>query len=468
MDTELDQVIERKMQSAGTARPAITTFLNAVHRVAGGERGLISEQDIEPASSLPRLSELSAPSPKASAHLERLAVIKLNGGLGTSMGLDKAKSLIPLKGQETFLDFIARQILHLRRSNSKGFPAFYLMDSFATQRDTLEHLRKYQELAGQEQLDFLQSKVPKIDAGTYLPVSWPADPELEWCPPGHGDLYPSLLSSGLLERLLNRGVTCLFVSNSDNLGATVDLKLLEYFLNSGLSFLMEVAERTEADRKGGHLARHRKSGRFLLRELAQCPPGEQDAFQNISKHAFFNTNNLWIRLDHLKKELDQNGGALPLPLIRNTKTLDPKNSESPKVIQIESAMGAAIECFAQSGAMVVPRSRFSPVKTNADLLALRSDVYVVTDDSRLVLEPSRKGVPPRIDLDSTQYRLLERFDAFFSNGVPSLKNCEELKVCGPVRFEHGVVCEGNVAIVNPGKETRTLPGRRYRDEEVRL
>ncbi len=264
-NTPLEQAIEKKMTAAGMPLPTIKGFLHAVRKVQSGDNGMLPEKSIEPVPSLPSL-EASALEPAQGVEiLKQLAVIKLNGGLGTSMGLEKAKSLLRVKGSDTFLDFIARQILALRKGAKRPEPAFYLMDSFATQRETLGYLQKYPELKVEERLDFLQNMVPKLDAKTLEPISWPAQPDLEWCPPGHGDLYPSLLSSGVLDRLLEQGVIYLFVSNSDNLGATVDPRLLQYFAESGVSFLMEVAQRTAADRKGGHLARNRQSGRLLLR-----------------------------------------------------------------------------------------------------------------------------------------------------------------------------------------------------------
>src|SRR5437867_328564 len=276
---EVDDAIESRMRSAGIASPTIRAFLGAVHQVAAGETGLLPESAIEPVESLPKLEDLQQSNTDIRM-LRHLAVVKLNGGLGTSMGLDRVKSLIPVKGQETFLDFIARQIYHLRGRSNMAEPAFYLMNSFNTQKDTLDYLRKYPGLGEDGRVDFLQNMVPKIDAQTFLPICWPEQPDLEWCPPGHGDLYPALLSSGLLDRLLGRGVKYLFVSNSDNLGATVDLNLLRYFAEAGLSFLMEVAERTASDRKGGHLTRLRRSGRLALRESAQCPKQDESAFQD--------------------------------------------------------------------------------------------------------------------------------------------------------------------------------------------
>ena len=359
------QSIEEKMSHAQVATPVINAFLKSVERMAGGDTGLILEDSITPIESIPKLEDINQGSASAQL-LKSLAIIKLNGGLGTSMGLDKAKSLIAVKGVDTFLDFIARQVLNLHQASQSSGTAFLLMNSFSTQSDTLQYLsNKYPELFHAGEIDFLQSKAPKLAPDTYLPVSWPDNPDLEWCPPGHGDIYASLQGRGLIKKLLNQGIRYLFVSNSDNLGATADPALLHYFAQSGLSFLMEVAERTEADNKGGHLTRRRQDNRLVLRESAQCPPTEISCFQDTQKHRYFNTNNLWIRLDHLSEKLENETQGLTLPLIRNIKPVDPKISTSPQVLQIETAMGAAIECFDNSGAILVPRSRFFSSKNNS-------------------------------------------------------------------------------------------------------
>jgi UDP-N-acetylglucosamine pyrophosphorylase len=458
-----DAMIESKMQSAGIARPVINAFLKVVREALAGETGLSPESSIEPVSALPALAAVEQAEADHPDLLKKVAVVKLNGGLGTSMGLDRAKSLIVVKGAEAFLDLIARQILHLRQSTGSAEPLFYLMNSFSTQRDSLEHLRRHPALWSEGQLDFLQSKVPKLDAQTYEPARWPEEPELEWCPPGHGDFYPSLLASGLLDHLLNRGVRYLFVSNSDNLDATLEPALLGYFARSGLSFLMEVAERTPADQKGGHLARRRSDGRLILREGAQCPKEDQAHFQDIGKHRFFNTNNLWIQLEHLRVALERCAGALPLPLIKNVKNVDPRRPGSPRVVQLETAMGAAIQCFDRAGAIVVPRRRFAPVKTTAELLALRSDAYRVTEEYHLVLDDAGQGRPPVIELDERHYKVLADFERRFPHGPPSLAGCSRLKVSGDLVFEPGVVCRGTVELTNLSPETRSVPAGLYCD-----
>ena len=446
------------MRGAGLPEATVAAFSRAWHLAATGHAGLLPEEEILPASGIPSLADVRGDGADP-ALLDHLCVIKLNGGLGTSMGLDRAKSLIAVKDGLNFLDFIARQILSLRVLHGTHGPKFLLMDSYSTSADTLAHLARYPGLSTEGRLDFLQNKVPKLLADTLEPLDWPASPELEWCPPGHGDLYPSLLASGWLDGLAGEGIEYLFVSNSDNLGATVDLDLLGYFAASGLSFLMEVAERTPSDRKGGHLARRKSDGRLVLREIAQCPDGDLAAFQDIASHRFFNTNTLWLRVSDLRVALEENSGSLPLPLICNAKTADPRDPSSPKVLQLESAMGAAIECFAQSGAVLVPRTRFAPVKTTEDLLALRSDAYRTTDDSRIELAPEREGVPPDIALDPSHYKLLAGLEHGFGSHVPSLLRCTKLEVIGPWNFNADVICEGNVRFENSGTETvQTMAG----------
>jgi len=464
-------VIRQTMETADIARPAIAAFLDAVTRVQQGETGMIPESEIAPLPDATRFEDLPPASTDDAALLRELAVIKLNGGLGTSMGLAGPKTLLKVRGEDTFLDFIARQMLQLRKSSGGKHPAFLLMNSFSTRDESLAYLKKYPDLPNTDgSLDFVQSKVPKLDPETLLPVEWTSDESLQWCPPGHGDLYPSLLGNeNLLQRLLDEGIKYLFVSNADNLGATVDLRLLRHFADSGDAFLMEVAQRTASDRKGGHLARRNATGRLLLRESAQCPTADHEQFQDIDRHQFFNTNNLWIRLEAVRDALADGGGMISLPLIRNRKTVDPQDPDSPPVLQLESAMGAAIECFAQTSAVCVPRSRFAPVKTTNDLLGVRSDAYVtLEDDSVLQLASQRQGVPPRIDLDPEHYKLVDAFEEKFPHGPPSLVDCASLHVRGPVRFEPATLIEGEVTIQNTSGDVKSLPAGTHADTTVEL
>jgi len=449
---------ERKMRAAGVMEAAIGAFRHNYEALCREETGLIPESAIRPAEGLALFEPDEAGFDPAL--LARTVVIKLNGGLGTSMGLQKVKSVLEVRPGVNFLDLIVRQVRSLREASGAKV-RLLLMNSFSTSADTLDYLRKHDDggFAEAAEVELMQNQVPKIDEATLAPVEWPANPSHEWCPPGHGDLYPALIGSGWLDRLLAAGVKYAFVSNSDNLGAVLEPGLLKYFADSDAPFLMEVTRRTPADRKGGHLAVRAEDGRLLLREVAQCPDGDLDAFQDIERHRYFNTNSIWLRLDLLKERLAESGGVLPLPMIRNRKTVDPRDNNSTPVIQLEVAMGAAIECFEGSRAIEVPRSRFAPVKSSADLFALRSDAYAILDDGRVELVAARQGQPPVVKLDDS-YKLV---DAIESLGVPSLAACDEVKVEGPLRFADGVVLKGRVAFSSPAGDLRTVPAGTYVD-----
>jgi len=248
-------------------------------------------------------------------------------------------------------------------------------------------------------------------------------------------------------RLLDAGYHTAFVSNADNLGAVMDPAILGYFLARKLPFMMEVADRTEADRKGGHLAAT-PDGELLLRESAQCPPDDAAAFQDISRHRFFNTNNLWLNLRALRDILDRNEGILGLPMIRNTKTVDPRDPASPPVYQLETAMGSAIAVFAGAGALRVPKSRFAPIKKTNDLLDVRSDNYVLTRDFQVRANPARTLPRAVIDLDPQYYGFVDQFQERFRRGTPSLLACERLTVRGDIRFGREVQLSGCVELRN--------------------
>ena len=433
-----------KMRADGAQPVAVDTFRHYYERLRSGEAGVLREDELEPVVDVPAFEDL----PEGDAPLDEAVVIKLNGGLGTSMGMTKAKSLLELKDGMSFLDVAARQVLALRESSGARVP-LVLMNSFATREDSLAALRGYPELESDVPLDFIQNRVPKIDAEEFAPVSWPPNPEQEWAPPGHGDLYPALVASGMLDALLDRGYRWAFVSNSDNLGATLDERILAWLARDEVPFLMEVAERSEQDKKGGHLARRRDGSGLVLREIAQTADEDIDAFQDITRHRYFNANTLWVDLRALKDTLDRAGGVLPLPMIVNRKTADPADPSSPPVIQLESAMGAAIDVFDGARALKVPKSRFAPVKTTNDLLVVRSDAYELTPQAHLQLVPARDGVAPLVDLDPAFFKLIADFDARFPSGPPSLVEAERLEVRGDVTFGRDVVVRGTAVVDGP-------------------
>lgn len=456
---------EDKMRRANMGDAIVRAFQHGYAALRAGQTGMLPESTIQPITELPGLSGAATASEPDTSLLRQTAILKLNGGLGTGMGLDSPKSLLVVKDGLSFLDIIARQVLHARKAGGVNL-RFLLMNSFSTSTPTLAWLAKHPDVGNANDVELMQHSIPKVDAESLRPAHCAEHPELEWCPPGHGDLYASLLGSGWLERLLGDGVRYLFVSNADNLGATLDPLILQHFAKSGAPFLMEVCERTAADRKGGHLAQ--RDGQLLLRESAQCPDADQASFQDTSRHRFFNTNNLWLRLDRLKELLERNNGLVPLPVIQNMKTVDPRDSRSQKVVQLETAMGAAIECFSDSQAIVVQRERFAPVKSTSDLLAVRSDAFDLTGDYRVVLAGNRAGKPPTIQLDTAHYKLVDQLESSLTNGVPSLRQCEALQVEGPITFHSGNIFQGKVSLKNGAPNAVALKPGTYEDVTLNL
>jgi UTP--glucose-1-phosphate uridylyltransferase len=436
-------IVAEKMRQNGLPDAVIRSFSNYFERVKSGETGLIPESSITSVTSLPDAEEFSSDaglSTSGQAALKQTVVLKLNGGLGTGMGLGRAKSLISIKQGQSFLDIIAQQAL------AQGTRQLF-MNSFSTRDDTLDALAGYPALASGIPLDFLQHKVPKITQSGLSPVSWPANPDFEWCPPGHGDIYIALVTSGMLKKLLDDGCRYVFVSNADNLGAVMDTSILGYFVSRNLPFLMEVTDRTEMDRKGGHLALTRDR-QLILRESAQCPGDDRATFENISRHKYFNTNNLWLNLEALERMMKKSGNTPDLPMIRNSKTVDPRDPNSTPVYHLETAMGSAIGIFKGSAAVRVSRSRFAPVKNTSDLLAVRSDAYQLTSDYRVVLHPECKQAP-LVKLDNNYFKLIDDMESRFPAGPPSLRNCESLQVSGDITFGRNVVIEGVVRLSSP-------------------
>jgi len=458
--------IKAKMDAEKIAPSAISAFQSTFESLVSGNTGMIPESSISAVPDLVKSTSISS-SPDTSL-LKETVVCKLNGGLGTGMGLDKAKSLLPVKGKDTFLDLTAKQVMKMREDY--GFKVkFMLMNSFSTSKDTLDFFAEnYPTLSSEEGLEMIQNKVPKLDATTLEPATCESDPSNEWCPPGHGDLYAALVGSGRLDALLEEGYKYMFVSNSDNLGATLDLKILTHFATTDAPFMMECCERTENDKKGGHLCVRNSDKQLILRESAMCADEDEDAFQDITKHRFFNTNNLWIRLDKLKEIIDKFGGFIPLPMIKNKKTVDPKDDSSQKVLQLETAMGAAIECFQGASALVVERNRFAPVKKCNDLLLLRSDAYIIDENYIPVLNPKCGGKAPVISLDSKKYKLVGKLEEATEGGIPSLVDCKRLKIKGLVRMSQKTSFVGDVSIENSSSESKFIPAGVLADTSIDL
>jgi len=436
------------MQAANVDDAAIRTFAHYYRQLEHGETGMIPESAIEPVD-MPALRDVEV-SPQAAADaIAQTVAIKLNGGLGTSMGMDRAKSLLCVRRGMSFLDIIARQVLHLRQKYDVALPLLF-MNSFRTSADTLDALARYGDLPVPGlPLEFRQNMEPRLLASDLMPVEWHDDPDLEWCPPGHGDIYTALRGSGVLAKLIEQGYRYAFVSNSDNLGAVPDAEVAGWFAQSGAPFAIEAVRRTASDRKGGHFARRISDGRIVLRETAQTLPEDRKALENLARHRYCSTNNIWFDLQAMKDMLDARDGILGLPLIRNAKPVDPHDDSSPEVIQIETAMGAAVEVFDGAQLIEVGRDRFVPVKTTNDLLVLRSDVYEIRDD--FVLDQVAADVP-YIDLDGDYYKLVHEFDKRFPDGTPSLKKANELRIDGDWTFSRDVQIVGSVKLEAGGAQ----------------
>jgi UTP--glucose-1-phosphate uridylyltransferase len=451
-----------KMREAGVPDLAVQVFTHYHQQLQEQVAGTIPEDTIDPLVEVPHLDDVRPDDAAVAEALARTAVIKLNGGLGTSMGIRGPKSALVVRDGLTFLDVIARQVLALRERHSTSTP-LVLMNSFRTREESLAILGAYPDLPVDGlPLDFVQNREPKLRADDLSPVEWPDEPELEWCPPGHGDIYVALQTTGLLDTLRERGFRYAFLSNADNLGATCDGAVPAWMAAEGIPYVTEVCERTVNDRKGGHLAVRKSDGRLVLRDSAMVVDGEDHYFQDNERHPWFHANNLWVDLDVLAARLAERDGVLGLPIIVNRKTVDPTRSDSTPVIQVESAMGAAVEVFEGSRALAVPRTRFRPVKTTNELLLLRSDLYRLTGES--AVESTIDHAEPFVDLGKA-YKLVDGFEARFPRGVPSIRKCTSLRVLADATFGADVVCTGDVTVASSGGP-RTIPDGAHLEGEV--
>lgn len=448
---------QSKMRDAGVAEQAIDVFSHYYKALEDGATGLIPEDTIEPLTEVDSIEDVDISDEQAREALSKTVLIKLNGGLGTSMGMDKAKSLLPVRDGKSFLDLLVGQVMAARKRYDVELPLIF-MNSFRTRDDTLAALAEHPgiEVDGLP-LDFLQNREPKLRADDLTPVTWEKDPSLEWCPPGHGDIYTALVASGVLDALIERGFRYAMTSNSDNLGAAPSARLAGWFAASGAPYAPEMCRRTPADVKGGHLAVRKSDGRIILRDTAQTPADEMHYFTDQFRHPFFHTNNLWFDLVVLRDTLIERKGILGLPLIKNAKTVDPVDPTSTPVLQLETAMGAAVEAFEGATAVEVPRSRFLPVKTTNDLLLLRSDTYEVDEDGLLQMVPEKACT---VSLDPAAYKKIKDFEARFPQGAPSVKEATSLTVEGDWTFGAGVVATGNAHVAADGAPGEIPDGTR--------
>lgn len=445
----------QKMREQGMSDVAIAQFKRLYTQWQHDDASSwIREDDVEPLQDVPSFHDVykTIDHDQAVHAFAKTAFLKLNGGLGTSMGLDAAKSLLPVRRHKArkmrFIDIIIGQVMTARERLNVPLP-LTLMNSFRTSQDTMKVIKHTKNFRQEDiPLEIVQHQEPKIDLSTGKPVEFPSDPTLEWCPPGHGDLFSTIWESGLLDVLQDNGFEYLFISNSDNLGARPSRTLAQYFEDTGAPFMVEVANRTEADRKGGHFVRDKRTGRLVLREMTQIDQRDQDAAQDINRHPYFNTNSIWVRVDALKDMLVRYDGVLPLPVIQNYKNVDPTNPDSTKVIQLETAMGAAIGLFDGAICVQVDRMRFLPVKTTDDLFIMRSDRFHLTDSYEM---EDGNYLFPDVRLDSRYYHNMEDFNERFPYSIPSLAAANSVTIRGDWTFGRNVVFYGDAVLEDEGK-----------------
>ena len=379
-------------------------------------------------------------------------MLKLNGGLGTSMGMDQAKSLLPVRADSetemlTFLDIIVGQVRAARQATGARLPLLF-MNSFRTRDDTLAALERYPDVAVDGlPVDFLQNREPKLLADDLTPVTWDAGPRpssgarpdtatsTRRCTPPASSSRCSRPASG----------TCACPTPTTSAPPRTPPSPAGSPPQAPPTPPSCAARRPPTSRAASSSSARQTAASSSARPRRPTPttsPSSLDA----TRHPFFHTNNLWFDLEALAAELDRTSGVLELPLIRNDKTVDPADSSSPKVVQIESAMGAAVAVFEGATAIEVERSRFLPVKTTNDLLVLRSDVYALTPDYRL----EAQAPAPLVDLDKDHYKLIDAFSERFAAGAPSLRDADSLTVRGDWTFGSGVRAEGKAALAGDG------------------
>lgn len=441
------EALARALDGLGLTGPAKAKMLDLV------ARGLATAERVEwpkvvplgPDRMVQHAALPAATDEEIRALAGRVAVLKLNGGLGTSMGCVGPKSVIKVRSGKCFLELVLEQIMHLNNTLKSNIP-LVLMNSFNTEKDTVEVVSQpaYQSV---RVLNFNQSQMPRIRRDTLLPLATAAggNPE-HWYPPGHGDVLDCLQTSGILDALLAEGRDYLFVSNIDNLGATLDFRLLKQLVTHNHDILMELTPKTSADVKGGTVIEY--SGRLKLLEAAQVPSDRMGEFKSVRKFGVFNTNNIWFNLPFLKSALAR--GTMKLDVITNPKTV-----EKVPIIQLETAVGSSISCAEHGCVVSVPRSRFMPVKTCNDLFVVASNLYVL-DHGALVMNPSRNfDAVPLVSLGPL-FQKVNDYQARVPN-VPDLLELDSLTVSGDVAFGANSVLRGHVVVVAPPGQRLELP-----------
>ena len=429
---KIELEISQKMKNENLSAKIIDFFLRQRLKVKNGQTGLVDWKTIH---SLERedIISLNLLENKNKDYLDKVVFCKLNGGLGTSMGLSEPKSSMEVKDNFSFLEITLKQIETLSKNCNKTIPLI-LMNSYSTDKKTKETLNR---LNSKNVTCIMQNKVPRLKLNNLEPIQT-SNQQDEWCPPGHGDFWFCLEDSNLIENLIKQGFEYIFISNIDNLGATYNSKILNYLIENKLDFLLEMTEKLECDKKGGTVYKEKNYKKLL--EIAQVPKEHKDDFMNQELFPFFSTNNLWVRLKALREKMAKN---FDLSLIINHKKI-----QSEDIIQLETPIASAISSFEKSKVMIVNRDRFLPVKLCEDLLLKRSDFYKLKDFN-LIKNTNLKETT--IKLDEEFYKDFFKFNKYFLI-IPSLKNAIYFEVSGEFIFDKKIEIIGKVVLKNKTKK----------------
>ncbi|KAK4411937.1 UTP--glucose-1-phosphate uridylyltransferase [Sesamum angolense] len=325
--------------------------------------------------------------------------------------LSQIRSVIEVRNGLTFLDLIVIQIETLNAKYGCSVPLL-LMNSFNTHDDTAKIIEKYAK-SNIEIHTFNQSQYPRLVTEDFTPLPCKGNTGKDaWYPPGHGDVFSSLKNSGKLDALLSK-----------------------------------VTPKTLADVKGGTLISY--EGRVQLLEIAQVPDEHVNEFKSIEKFKISTpTTCKWINLPAIKRLVEAD--ALKMEIIPN-----PKEVNGVKVLQLETAAGAAIRFFDNAIGINVPRSRFLPVKATSDLLLVQSDLYTLSDGfvTRNLARTNPEN--PSIEL-GPEFKKVADFLSRFKT-IPSIIELDSLKVTGDVWFGAGVTLKGKVTITAKPGEKLEIP-----------
>jgi len=293
-----------------------------------------------PARATPEHAELVARGEQAIRD-KQVGVIVLAGGMATRFG-GVVKATVPVVEGRSFLELKHADVRHASDRLGAAIPT-YVMTSFATHDRIVLQVRD-------EKLERDNSKIvcfPQMVSLRLTPNGelFREDGAVSPYATGHGDLTFALRKSGVLGRFRRAGGKLLFMSNVDNLGATLDPAIIGAHLARGAKITAEVVRKDPGD-KGGAPAR--VDGVPQIVETFRFPP----AFDQ-SSIPLFNTNTFVFDAEAIDRDFD-------LTFFRVEKKVG-----DAKVIQFERLVGQTT-AFLPSHFLEVPRGgndgRFQPVK----------------------------------------------------------------------------------------------------------